>query len=250
MHTSTAFLLTNLFSTALAFPQQRRQAPQAPPLSSSSQLRFLIHATNPSNDLTPTLTGQSLRQGPDAEPNYFDAMVATSAGLDGSFYPNGTAEQIASGQTSIGGYAAVYPTYYPAVNLYKSSQMGPNGVTVASVARNLTGVAKPIWMTPPTLGVVVSVSEADGIARLTVPQGRQFYVCRKTRIAHSAEFTLYLVYTKAAEGEATPTDCADVEIIPQCTSFEFNPENVYAGGQYAFEAPCYADASVVWDQSV
>lgn len=238
-------LITSVFSALCSFALAAPQSEQAfPALSSSSQLAFYVNVT--ANDLTPSLTGQILHQQLDADPNYWDlAVLPTSGGpgQDNFFYPNGTADQIASGMTTMGAYST-YPPFIPAIKLDQLSQMGPNGVTVASVVHNVTGSSPPlIWMFPPTLGVAVSAE--DGYAKLLAPNNRQWYVCVQKRFAHSAEFTLYLVYTRAAD-EATPAACADVNLIPQCTSFDFDPKYVYAGGQYAFEASCYEDASVIW----
>ncbi|KAL9110674.1 MAG: hypothetical protein Q9227_004851 [Pyrenula ochraceoflavens] len=233
-------LLPALCTTLLAASLAKDDLPT---LSSSSMLVFYVNVT--ANDLTPSLTGKKLHQQLDAEPNYWDLAVSSGTQItsDSYFYPNGTAEQNASGSTSMGGVSQ-YPPYYPAINLNKISQMGPNGVTVATVLHNLTGASNPyIWMTPPTLGVRVSAD--DGYAKLLAPDSRQWYICTQIRRVHGADFTLLLVYTRA-ESETTPAGCADVNLIPQCTTPNFDPSYTYAGGQYALAAPCYNDASVIW----
>ena len=214
-----------------------------PLLSSSSQLLFFANVT--AKDLTPPMNGQKLYQGPDAAPNYYDFAIlpGTFTSSANYFYPNGTADQIDGGSTTMGAYSQS-PPFYPAIKLDLLSQMGPNGVTVATVVHNVSYSSPPyLWQYPPTLGVKISTD--DGYAKLVAPADRQWYVCAKQREAHSATFTLYLVYTRAAD-ETTPAGCADINIIPQCTSFSFDADYTYDAGAYAFDAPCYEDASVIY----
>ncbi|KAL9619548.1 MAG: hypothetical protein Q9160_005824 [Pyrenula sp. 1 TL-2023] len=250
-HSSSSSLLSliSLIASTLSSPTPQTSSPSTPPpYLQSAHLRFHLH-TLPTSPQNTSLTGLLVHQLEDASPNYWDFSAfpntspSSTAYSDSFFYPNGTAEQIASGQTSMGGYSQ-YGGFYPALNLDKLSQMGPNGVTVASVVHVLTGAQNPnIWMTPPTLGVKVEVDQEDGIARLKAPGDREWYVCQKVRRVHAADFTLLLIYTKGS-GEETPNECADVEIIPQCA--QFDQGGVYAGGEFEFEVPCYENAGVVW----
>jgi hypothetical protein len=211
-----------LAAAATALPNH---APRScAPTSRSKGFYLSAHATDPSNPLTPFIDGLVLgtaHTGAGSGAAVFYGSDPTTGRL---FYQNGTAAQVAAGDTTIvtDGGTPLFPS-----SLQVQTADEARRIADISVGYGTPNVIRKRGKGPDAL--VNTLDEA---------QSGTYLACNATVPYYRREFiTLQYLYG-VAEGSALPEACAPILLLPRCGVLEELPEGSISSHEFAVEVKC------------
>ncbi|KAK0671455.1 hypothetical protein QBC41DRAFT_354257 [Cercophora samala] len=216
----TAFLTLGLATATAALATATAKTPN----TFSPGFLLVVHVTNPDQDFTPSVNNaavNSIHAGPG-----FRVATISPALTDGHvFYQNGTLDQAEDGETTVLFDSATPPT--------------PFGILVQDPSAPMDNIA--INAGPGSYNSVngdpaVNAALVNGLGEGT------YLVCNATVPYYHQNF-LTLQY--AYEGEETPEECVEVELVPQCAELNELPPGSHSSHEHALSVRCYEDATVV-----
>ncbi|KAK0655623.1 hypothetical protein B0T16DRAFT_301215, partial [Cercophora newfieldiana] len=199
-----------------------------PDLSTSKGFTLIAKVTSdPSSDLASTVNNRVVIAAHTGAG--FNVAVLYPSNSSGSiFYQNGTAEQVASGETSIINDEATPPSPF-GMQIQSAEQFDVTYPTEHSITINVG------------YGTKVSFEDKNGIQVLRNGLDEEgtgsFAVCNNTvPYYHGAFWTLMYLYPGEELAEET---CVEVMLVPKCAVLEDLPEGSYSSHEFAVDVGCY-----------
>lgn len=221
--TLTTFLSILSLSSAAPTPSSY---PIYPPISTSQNFRLVANVT--ANDLSPSINNFVLSSFHTGAGQAYAILVAPSSADEGRiFYVNGTATDVRYQASNILSDEGTPP--FPGGISIDAPAVNSNGEDVDAVSIN-AGVGQE--------GIILA-QFPNPIPELTVVGADGFYACSSVLFPGSPAAVQLL---SRAQGQGTPVGCADVTLLPQCSS-----EGSGAVHPFGQTAECYADvAGIDW----
>ncbi|KAL2136151.1 hypothetical protein VTI74DRAFT_5204 [Chaetomium olivicolor] len=211
-------LTLSLAAAATALPaQQARRTTTSP--SQSKGFRLIAHLTDPSHDLNPPVNGWALGTihtgaGQNA------AVFSEPSSYSRIFYQNGTAEQVASRQTTIVTDSGTPP--FPSSLITQGAGEPPRIVDI-SVGEG-------------TANAVVEKENEGGPVLVNGLGEGSYMACKAVVPYYQTEYvTLQYLY---GEGGKVPEGCVRIELVPECAVLNELPEGSLSSHEFAVDVAC------------
>lgn len=214
-----------LASAAAAIALPNHQPRTARSSSRSKGFYLFAYATDPSHPLTPAIDGLVLSTAHTGAGLNAAVFYDTDTSTGRLFYQNGTAEQAASGDTTIvtDGGTPLFPS-----SLQVQSQSEARQIADISV-----GYGTPNVIVERDEELVVLANMLDEAQKGT------YLACNATVPYYRREFiTLQYLYGVAEEPEL-PEGCAPIVLLPRCGVLEELPEGSISSHEFAVEVKCW-----------
>lgn len=221
-------LITTSFGLALASTPPSIQVPIYPPTSQSLGFVLVANLTDPSKDLSPSVNNLFFSSFRFIASSYL--AVLSQAGSR-TFYLNGTKEEVAAGNATVGADQMVYPF----------------GLWIDTASESIYG-SITVGIGIGTRGVGIRSSPVPYPSVFTPWRGT-FVVCNETNPDNNRpQFPIsYLKseYRKGAEHLSIPERCVPITLLAQCVSLDPPVSGAEYNHDYAQPVPCYENVATI-----